>query len=317
MFPVLILCRSKRGADNAVNWDAVAYDLKEVDWKTINWNSVFASTPAAAAKPTPTPEEKKATSAAATPTVEAKKVEAPTSAAPSSAKPAESSKAAETSTKTESAKDTISDVVSDIMQGVASISNALGAKVGKNDKSNNGGIWIGSDSAWGMSVTNSGGKDAVFYCWKSNGFTGMIIKDNVPEVSVGIKSGQTVNLSFAAGVSGACAPATDSSKLAMFGGVSETWAEFTFGKDGAFNVSKNVNMKGCSISMKGSKCTSDMSTCVFQCKDTSADSCMTGYDLINCDAGNGGGGGYDTVMQGVGGGCAMGDSGEKIQVSFS
>ncbi|KAH7074131.1 hypothetical protein FB567DRAFT_479596 [Paraphoma chrysanthemicola] len=304
---------SKREANNAVNWDAVAYDLKDVKWDEINWSSVFASSQAAA--PTPTPQAQKPSPVAASPTPEAKKP-TPSPVVQVAAKPVESSKAAAPSPKVET-NNVISDIVSDVFAGVASIANAIGAQTGVNSKTNNGGIWIGTDSDWQMEVTNGGSKQAVFYCWKANGFSGMSINKNVPEISVGLKPGQKVDLSFAAGVPAACAPATDSSKLALFGGLHETWAEVTFGKDGAFDVSRNVNMRGCNISMKGSKCTSDMNTCVFKCKDTSVESCETGYTLDNCDASNGGGGGYDPVMAGVGGGCAMGSSGEKIKVSFS
>jgi hypothetical protein len=265
--------------------------------------------------PTPTPQAQKPSSAAASPTPEAKKV-TPTSAAPVVEKPAESSKAAAPSAQVQT-NSKVTDLVSDVFEGVATIANILGAQTGVNSKTNNGGIWIGTDSDWQMEVTNGGSKNAVFYCWKANGFSGMSINKNTPDISVGLKPGQKVDLAFAAGVPAACAPATDSSKLALFGGLYETWAEVTFGKDGAFDVSRNVNMKGCNISMKGSKCTSDMTTCVFKCKDTSVDSCETGYTLDNCDAGNGGGGGYDPVMAGVGGGCAMGSSSEKIKVTFS
>jgi len=296
----------KRSADGAVNWDAVAYDLKDVDWSKINWSSVFASP---SATPTPTPAAKPAP----TPTPEAKK-ETPSSA-PAAPKPAASSQAAQP--KTDS--NPISDLVSDVMVGVASVANKLGAKIGKNDKSNNGGIWIGSDSDWQMEITNGGSQTTVFFCWKANGFSGMSINVNVPDISVGLEPGKKVNLSFAPNVPAACAPASANSKLAMFGGVDETWAEVTFGQYGAFDVSRNVNMQGTSISMKGSKCTSDMNTCVFKCKNPALTTCEKGtdYDLFNCDSSNGGGGGYDPVMAGTGGGCSMGSNGEKIKVTFS
>jgi hypothetical protein len=310
----LTACRSKRSPDNAVDWAKVSYDLKDVNWDEVNWSSVFAASSAAAAKATPTPEAVKA-QAYVSPTPEAKK-ETPTSAAaPSSIKAAETSAAAPS--KTASSSNPIGDVVADVFAGVASIANKLGAQIGKNDKANNGGIWIGDDSEWGMDVTNTGSSEAVFYCWKANGFSGMSINKFIPDVSVGMKAGQTVSLSFAANVPAACAPATAATKLALFGGLDETWAEVTFGNNGAFDVSRNVNMNGCNISMQGSKCKSDMETCVFKCQDPNAQSCEKGYDLLNCHAGNGGGGGYDTVMAGVGGGCSMASDGERIKVSFS
>jgi len=300
-----------------VKWDDVAYDLKNVDWNAVNWSSVFASTPAA--KPTPTPEQKKpAPVVAATPTPEPKK-EAPPAPSKPAEKPVEAPKPAAPSKKPDSYE--TNDVVGDLMAGVASVGEAIGAKMGVNAKASNGGLWVGGDSANGVDVTNTG-EDAVWYCWVKSGFTGMSLNVNAPAISVGMKKGQTVKISAAQGVSGGCAPATANTGKSIFGGVKNTWFEFTTptsGKtaSGAFNISKNVNMKGCSISAQGSTCTSDMNTCVFQCKDTSAESCEFGYDLINCSAGNGGGGGYDPIMQGVGGGCTMADNGERLKVSFS
>jgi hypothetical protein len=203
---MLIVSRSKR-AD--VDWKALSYDLSGVDW-----NSVFSKTPAAAAKPTPTPEQKKPEPVVASPTPEAKKEAAPTPAAASSSKPAESSKAAEPSAKKESVVSNIVDTVTDLMANVASISSAIDAKVGANDKSDNGGLWISKDGEWGMDVTNNG-EDAVYYCWLKNGFSGMSINVNAPAISVGIKKGQTVSISAAPGISGACAPATKSPPLVV------------------------------------------------------------------------------------------------------
>ncbi|KAH4188043.1 hypothetical protein HBH42_154030 [Parastagonospora nodorum] len=291
-----------------VNWDALSYDLKDVNWEKVNWSSVFASSAAAA---TPTPEAAKP-APVVTPTPEAEKPK-PKPAAPSSTE-ASSSTPAPKKTDEPTSDNPIGDLVDDVFAGVASIANKIGAKVGKNDKQNNGGIWIGDDSKWGMEVTNTGSDEAVYYCWQAKGFDGMSINKWVPDVSVGLKPGKSVKLSFAADVPAACAPATAKNALALFGGVDNTWAEVTFGQWGAFDVSRNVNMKGCNISMKGSKCLSDMETCVFKCN--SGDSCEKGYDLHNCNASNGGGGGYDVVMQGTGGGCAMASEGEWIKVTF-
>jgi hypothetical protein len=313
--PVLTIRSAKRSPDQNLDWNALTYDLKDVKWDELNWKSILA-TPAAPAATTAAASS--VAVVAPTPTPEAKKEDT------YSAKPVASSKAPETKTtssaapaKTEDSSDPIGDVVTDALAGVSRIASKLGALVGKNDKSSNGGIWIGGDGEWGMDVTNEGSNDAVFWCWKADGFSGMSINKFAPDVSVGLKAGQTAQLSFAANVPAACAPASIDTTLALFGGLHQTWAEVTFGTNGAFDVSRNVNMKGCNISMKGSKCTSDMNTCVFKCQDESADSCEKGYNLLNCDAGNGGGGGYDPIMQGVGGGCAMDSQGERIKVSFS
>lgn len=320
---------AKRSAANDVNWKAVAYDLNDVDWDKVNWSSVFASpTPTPAAQVTPTvaaPVEQK-TSAKAEPTSSAAAVkvqEVQTSAAPS--KTAASSSAAPATTSSSNGLgdliEDIGDVVTDLLEGVETIVKSLGiVSTGKNDKSNNGGIWIGEDSDWKAEFTNDANEDVVLFCWKADGFSGMSLNVNQPEISVGLKSGQKTVVSFAANVPAACAPAFSSTKLANFGGLHQTWWEVTFGQYGAFDVSRNVNMNGRNISSKGSKCTSDMNVCVFKCKEKNGvapDSCEAGtdYDLFDCGAG--GGGGYDTVMAGTGGGCAMGASSETVKVSFS
>jgi hypothetical protein len=342
---------AKRSAD-VVDWSKVTNDLKEVNWDEVNWSSVFntptpAPAPVAAAAYTPVPEAKQLEAEKPAPTVEAtqeegygaqeptttsQEVAEPTSekAQPTSAKAEPTSEKAKPTPSSTGSEDSLGDLISDIgdsigdavddlMHGVQSLAKKLGCKVGKNDKSNNGGIWIGGDSQWKAEFINDKDEDAVVWCWKADGFSGMSINVNVPEVSVGIKPGQSVQVSFAPNVPAACAPAFSDTKLAMFGGLDNTWWEVTFGEWGAFDVSRNVNMKGSNISAKGSKCVSDMETCVFKCKDDSKSSCEAGtdYDLFNCAASNGGGGGYDVVMAGTGGGCNMGASGEHVKVVLS
>lgn len=284
---------AKRSADGSVDWSKIAVDLKDVDWDAINWSSVFIS-------PTPTPEAKQPE---ATPE-------------PQPTQQAQPTQEATINTQSKDVTDAVSDVVSDLLQGVQAVASRLGAKVGANSKSSNGGIWIGNDSPWQAEFTNDNNQEAVLYCWKANGFSGMSINVNTPDISVGLQPGQKVNLSFAKQVPAACAPAFPGTDLAMFGGLAQTWFEVTFGDYGAFDISRNVNMKGNAITAKGSKCTSDMNTCVFKCKDDSVSSCEKGtdYDLFGCGSGSGGGGGYDPVMAGTGGGCAMGASSETIKV---
>ena len=323
---------AKRSAGNDVNWKAVAYDLNDVDWEKVNWNSVFSSpTPTPAAqevKATPTPaassvNEPSSTKAAPTSSAAIVKVaEAKTSAVASST--VASSKAAATTSSSSDLGDIVGDLVgdfvSDVLHGVEDFVQSLGiVSTGKNDKSNNGAIWVGDDGDWKAEFTNDANEDGVIFCWKADGFSGMSLNVNQPEISVGLKSGQKTVISFAPNVPAACAPAFKDTKLATFGGLDQTWWEVTFGQYGAFDVSRNVNMKGRTITSKGSKCTSDMDVCVFKCKDENATSCEKGtdYDLFGCGSGTGGGGGYDSIMAGTGGGCAMGSSSETVKVSFS
>ncbi|KNG50807.1 putative effector 5 [Stemphylium lycopersici] len=313
---------AKRSADQ-VDWNKVTYDLNDVDW-----DSVFASpsptpTPAAAADPQPKVAEVKQPQS----TKEATKEESyPTSTEPA---PTPSAKPTDTSDSyglgdaiddiTDGAEDLI-DNIGDFVNGLGHMITNIAAKVGKNptSESKDDPIWIGSDSKWKAVFTNDKDEDAVLFCWKSDNFSNMCINTYQPEISAGLKSGESIEISFSEGTSSACAPVFPDTVLAEFGGVRNTWWESTFKqKDGTFDVSRNVWMNGNTISSKGSKCKSDMTTCVFKCKDDSLESCESGYDLLNCDASNGGGGGFDVNMGGVGGGCAMGYDSETVQVVFS
>jgi hypothetical protein len=317
---------TKRSAqpDANVDWKGVAYDLKDVDWSTVKYTAGFGA-PAA----TPAAEQKKPDVAAApTPVVEAANVKpsAVVVATPSKVadKPAKSSAAAASSTKASSVGDLAGKLVSNVLNGVASLAADLKCKVGKNEHSetNGVGIWIGTDSKWGMDVTNSGSEFAIWYCWKhNNAFTGQFINDNVPDISVGLDPGEMVQLSFADNQPAACAPAKKSSTLG-WGMLDDTWAEVTFAQQGKFDVSKNPNMHGTAISMVGEECVSDMNTCYFACKDgptgtepsKTIKSCQYDYDLFG--RGRGCGGDYDPGMKGTGGGCEIKDGGERLKVTF-
>ncbi|KAF2009545.1 hypothetical protein BU24DRAFT_428441 [Aaosphaeria arxii CBS 175.79] len=287
--------------DKPVDWASVTYDLKNVDWSKVNWNSVFSSSATPSSTPPPKVEEVKV-EAVSTPTPTPTPTPSSTSAAPAE--------------KTEK-PNVVEHITNDILSGLDSFLSKLGiSQKGANSYEPNGGIWLG-DSDWSAEFTNGGSKDVKLFCWKANGFSGMSLNVNQPAISINLAPGASQNVSFAEGVPSSCAPADDSTSLAMFGGIQNTWWEVTFGSTGAFDVSRNVWMQGTNIHSQGSKCTSDMDTCVFKCKDESAQSCEKGYELYNCDAGNGGGGGYDPIMDGTGGGCSMGSSGEHVKVTFS
>ncbi|KAF2713882.1 hypothetical protein K504DRAFT_424894 [Pleomassaria siparia CBS 279.74] len=297
----------KRDVD-AVDWSKVSYDLTNVDWSSV-FNPSKATSTAAPGTPTPpatstTPPAVKTSAAVVTPVASVPATSATPTPAP-------------TSTSTSATTLSLGGLVSDLTVGVDSIISSLGLKgLGVNSLTNNGGIWIGDDSAWKAEFTNDASEHAVVFCWQSNGFSGMSLNVNLPAVSVGLKQGEKVVVSFAENVPSSCSVAYPSTKLALFGGIDNTWFEATFGSSGAFDISRNVNMNGNNISAKGSKCTSNMDTCVFKCQDASASSCETGYTLAAMDA-PGCGGGYDTVMAGVGGGCSMGATGETVKVTLS
>lgn len=305
---------SKRdGADYGnVDWAKVSYDLSGVDW-----SSVFAtSTPAAA----PAPSSSSAAYVAEAPEVKTTPVPTSAKATPTAESSKEAVKTTEEAPKKteESGLDKIGDILEGIFDGVEDWIKEKGiSKIGVNSETDNGKMWLGNSSPWKATFTNDGSGDGLVTCWNDNGFTGMTINVNQPELTFKLPVGGSQDVSFAANVPAACSIFYSNTELGMFGGCDNTWWEATFGNTGAFDVSRNVNMNGNSIHSKGSKCTSDMDTCVFKCKDSSAASCETGYDLFNCGADSGGGGGYDSVMQGTGGGCSMGQDGETVQVTFS
>ncbi|KAF2472423.1 uncharacterized protein BDR25DRAFT_258765 [Lindgomyces ingoldianus] len=285
----------KRSYDD-VDWSKVSYDLSNVDW-----SSVFASSQATAT-PTPSSSEVKAEAV---------------STSPAYTPPPTTTTEAAKSTETQSSN-SHQEAGNDLLKGVESLLSNMGVAKPASDppKSNNGKMWVGGDSSWKTTFINGAASDVVLLCWAAEGYTGMTLNVHPPALAININKGAQETISFAGGVPGACCPAYSDTRLAMFGGCDNTWYEYTFGNNGAFDITRNVNMNGNSISAKGSKCISDMSTCVFKCTG-GVSSCEKGYELDNCSASNGGGGGYDSNMQGVGGGCAMGSSEEHVKVTFT
>jgi hypothetical protein len=194
---------------------------------------------------------------------------------------------------------------------------------GKNDKHPNNGIWLGK-SDWSAEFTNAGSETAWLTCWVEGGFTGAFVNAHRPDILIRIPAGKTQTLSFAPKVATSCAPFYKNTSIDKRSGiVYNTWLEMNFGPTGSdfvgtFDVSRNPRMHGDIISAQAtnSHCKSDMDTCVFKCKDASVDQCTYGYDLFNCNKADGGGGGYDPVMKGTGGGCAMGAQKENLKVTL-
>ncbi|KAF2279098.1 uncharacterized protein EI97DRAFT_361017, partial [Westerdykella ornata] len=251
-----------------VDWSKV--DYSSVDWSKIDWDAVFnkkqaAPGPEPSNSPEPTP-------------------------APSQDKPKVQDKPEENKSPIQA----IGDFLEGLTDGIEDFCKQKGiSNPGKNDKSPNGGIWLGH-SEWSANFHNAGKEDVWVTCWKENSFTGMTINVNQPEILIKIPVGGNQTVSFAPKVASACAPIYSDTQLANFGGVNNPWFEANFGPTdgsfvGTFDVSKNVNMNGDIIEAHGSKCVSDMNTCVFECKDKSVQSCTTGYELRNCGASNGGG----------------------------
>lgn len=75
-------------------------------------------------------------------------------------------------------------------------------------------------------------------------------------------------------------------------------------------------MNGHNIEIVGPHCTTNMNTCVFVC--SSGNSCMTGYELLNCAAGSQPGAQYGTYGGAASGGCGwLGETNVHLQTTFS
>ncbi|KAF2870227.1 hypothetical protein BDV95DRAFT_76028 [Massariosphaeria phaeospora] len=181
-------------------------------------------------------------------------------------------------------------------------------------------IWVGDDSDWTTTFTNSASEPVVVFCWekKPGDFTAMTLNKHKPAFNVGIKPNEKVTVAWAAGAF-ACAPAYGDTKMAQFGAVDNTWFEMNVHKGKAtsvFNVSRNVNLNGNTITAVGSKCTSSMEKCFFKCMNGQV-SCEFGYTLVGMNTDPGCHGDYDPVMKGDGGGCQMTDDSDHVDVNFS
>jgi hypothetical protein len=288
-----------------VNWKDVTYDLSDIS--EAEWSSILKATPAAA---TSAPA---ATSAAPAPAV--------TSAAKAEVA-AVTSKAAASSTSEEAAATTtassddsgVGEAIGDLFSGLTSFVDSLGAKIGVNSKESCDTAWLGDDSNWKMNIRNQHSESIYVFCW---GPEGSWVNVKTPAISIRLAPGEKQTVSFAEGFSGACTHAGAGIDSLVNGQIANTWAEFTFKPTyGVFDVSREPKSFGTPISMQGSKCLSDMETCVFKCKE-GEDSCTFGYTLHNCSESNGGGKGIDyTGNGGDSGGCMMGADGEEIDMTF-
>jgi len=157
--------------------------------------------------------------------------------------------------------------------------------------------WIGTGGAYTNTFTNNAGEDLIVVIW---GPAGSWVNVNVPLVTLSLASGAVETVSFATGLSGAWS-AIYSDTETVDGQVSNTWGEFTFGPTGVVDVSREVNMAGHGMIVNGPTCTTDMDTCVFVC--STGNTCLTDYELLNCDNGSQTGATYGTFGGYPSGGC--------------
>ncbi|KAF2673144.1 hypothetical protein BT63DRAFT_451176 [Microthyrium microscopicum] len=183
------------------------------------------------------------------------------------------------------------------------------ANLGQNSQASNGACWLGSGGPNVNTVKNAASESIIVVVWGPAG-SWMNTAGKPPLITVALSPGQSQVISCA-DISGGMSAIYGNTQL-VNGQISNTWVEFTYGAWGTVDVSREVNMSGNSISVVGSKCTTDMSTCVFTCK--SGNTCFEAgtYQLNNCGAQNGG----QTDAAGMNGGCFMGTS-AQLTTTFS
>jgi len=305
-----------------VNWSSA---LQNVDWATVsytyssdqNWGEstgapVAPATPSTAVAPVATTTEVPAvpvvTSPASAPevTATAAPTTSTTAVAAAVTTPAVSSSSS-SSSGSSVASSALSDAEEAALQAFGVVSQGFNAVSSAQD------VWIGNDGPYTMDIVNSAGEGLYLVCW---GPSGSWINVDTPLVTQYIAPGATTTLSFANGASGALSAFYSDTKL-VNGQMAETWIEFTMSNDGVFDISREVNMQGHTVEVVGPSCTSNMSTCVFQCTDTSVSSCEFDYELVNCANGSQSGAQFGTFDGADSGGCGGLGSSAAMTATFS
>lgn len=297
------------GADT-VAWNNVVRDT--VDYKAATdkitqeeWDAIFASQgqPAATTAAPAAPEVKPTTPAA--PAKEQAKEEGPKKEEASAPAPSEGS-------------------------GESDVLKALGCTKGKNANSPNGDVWIGdSGSNIKATFTNDADEESAVLCWTKDG---MFTTKTSALIAEPVKAGGQLTVSFAPGFSGGCGAAYADSTFHMSGILSESIFEITTAPEnpgqydfGAYDISREVNMKGIVISAVGNRqCTSGVKngqlSCAFGCTTGGNDCEATGtYNIIAgaetseyCMAK-----GVDPTTGGASGGCQLNRDGDHLQITYS
>jgi hypothetical protein len=194
---------------------------------------------------------------------------------------------------------------------------------GYNPTSNNGQIWIGNDGPNTFTFTNHAGvSQFTLIIWNnpSGDYQSSFMNVRVSQVSYSLAIDQSVTISIANGVSGGWAGLYNGvTTLSQYGQIYNTWGEFTTGDYATVDVSREVNMGGNAMSINlDSGCVSNMSQCVFTCKNGNTCGDSGTYDLLNCAAGSQPGantGTYDGINPE--GGCQGFANGGHGSVSFT
>lgn len=193
----------------------------------------------------------------------------------------------------------------------AGLLTGLGFKsLGLNAVSQGNVPWIGTDGQFTNEFINQSDEDLSMVIW---GPMGSWVNAVQPQITVSIPSNSSKTVSFPIGWSGAWAPVYSDTKL-VNGQIHDTWGEGTFAPPySVVDVSREVNMQGRHMSIVGPECTSSMDTCVFKCKDSSAVSCLTGYELVNCATGSQKGANFGFYEGAASGGCGGMGNGANLK----
>lgn len=306
-----------------VDWDEA---LASVDWSTVsityssdqNWGEATAAPVVPAVTTSAIPLPPTTTSITVVPTTAAPKVEAAvtTLAAPTTtlitfSTPAATSSKAAATTASSSSSSIVSNVMSELEEIALKAFGVCSAGINSLDSSS-ADVFIGTEGPYTMEVVNSASESLYLVAW---GPSGSWVNANQPLVTLYLPVGGSTTLSFVNGASGAISAFYGDTSL-VNGQVSNTWIEFTMSEEGVFDISKEVNMNGHSVEVTGPSCISNMSTCVFQCVDTSVTSCEYDYELVNCANGSQEGANFGTFDGADSGGCGGLGSSAAMTATF-
>jgi len=183
-----------------------------------------------------------------------------------------------------------------------SLCQALGITPAINAVSNSGAsVWIGDNGPYVTEYINNSGEQIEVVVW---GSASSWVNVAAPLIAQTLNNGSSFKVSFASGSSGAWSAVYEDTKM-LNGQISNTWGEYTFnGQFSTFDVSRLPNMAGHGMTISTDNCKSDMNTCVFTCQ--SGNTCMTGYNLLNCATGSQPGASSGTYAGAPSGGCLVG-----------
>ncbi|KAJ3490201.1 hypothetical protein NLG97_g5828 [Lecanicillium saksenae] len=197
---------------------------------------------------------------------------------------------------------------------------------GINSLKPNGKAWIGGGGPNTFKFTNRATHPSavpvtvVLWAWNGDrDYQAMCVNVRRPYITVSLpKPGDSIVISVANNVVGGFAALNNHATILSNAGlVYNTWGEFNTKGDSTVDVSREVNTRGNVMSIRASNgCVSNMSKCVFLCKNGGVDHCgdAGSYHLTNCGPPNPG---AHTDNGGADGGCSgWGNHGKHLDVDL-